>query len=854
MQENIFTLGAPRSGFTLLISIINELSLHSEQAKKSKHARISEIVIDIASIYLKNEFFAFFQKHIDMKNYMYNGEFDLLVGGPKWINPLNKNECIIRKYIGIKDNGDFTFLLYLPKSALNYDRVVHSHYYPKSWINNNDYNDYVKLASLRNPMGIINSAVFSINAITSEYITKYINDFNEDEFREIMALYKLTDLDLFDGLVRFLKDYLDEFIPIMDQFCVIKWEDIINNPIETIQFIAKKIDVEIDDQEAKRIWDKLDHKNLPKHHLFNFRKGHGIVGEWKQRLTNHHIKIFEKYNFNEYLKILGYEELQYFNEENYTDFQKEIDSHIKAGTICNRITDENLFKFCWNKSNISKTSHSFDRFERIGNSQIERSSLNDKELALKFATAVAPQIDFVNSMIKDFEATSDLSLNIEKYFHELTKNLPPKQLEIVQKKFDTLYQLVDEPIGNVELKLVETDEFEALLRNMEHFTIVGEHQDTESLQKKFPEKIDLTSENIVITDDDPTETLQKYIHKKNGIIIAKIGKKYFKKQPLFLISVPKAGTHLLFELAKAFGYRQGGSCPSNPRGGYWYYTEYSNSHTSAKHFFNETVYVSDFGNRDHPFVTSPALFIYRNPLDIVASEANYYHKTGKTSFSGYLSHLSYDERLKKLINDPWLLGSIRDRISDYVAWNYFQNVVSISFEELIGSKGDGDDQLQKKLIWSLQLKLQIPGKPETYANQVFNSDSDTFFKGQIGSYKELFKEEHYQLFEKLDDDFMQEFGYGIKSEKVFSSKIDYFRTKKLHYTEHIEFPPILKERDYYGFNIVKYSNQFYAIPTKLGAVDLMHDTLDNSILSSDDIHSLKNKILEEKITSSLKNT
>ena len=546
--------------------------------------------------------------------------------------------------------------------------------------------------------------------------------------------------------------------------------------------------------------------------------------------------------------MLGYDEIQYFDEENYTDFQKEIDAHIKAGTICNRITDDNLFKFCWNKSNISKTSHAFDRFERIGNSQVERSSLKDKSLAVEFAKTVAPKIDLVNEMIKDFENDFDFSLNKEKYFDRLAENLPQEQLETVQTKFDAIYNIQQrELMGNVELKLIQPDEFETFLDEVKHFNIIGDDEHAKILREKFAKKLDTASQNIVITDDDPTDTLQEYIEKRSGLVIAKVGKKYFKNQSLFLISVPKAGTHLLFELAKVFGYREGGSCPSNPRGGYWYYTEYSNSHTSAKHFFNETVYTSDFGNRDHPFVTNPAIFIYRNPLDIVASEANYYHKEGKTSFSGYLSHLSYDERLKKLIDDKWLLGSIRDRISKYVAWNYFENVISVSFEELIGHKGCGDDELQKKLIWSLQLKLQVPGNPAEFAQKVFNKNSATFFKGKMGSYKELFKEEHYRLFNKLDDDFMREFGYSVNSDTLFSSKIEYFRTKKLQYNDSIEFPPILKESGYYGFNIVKYSNIFYGIPIKLGPVDLASDALDSSVITSGDINSLKNKILEDKI-------
>src|SRR5438477_163119 len=77
------------------------------------------------------------------------------------------------------------------------------------------------------------------------------------------------------------------------------------------------------------------------------------------------------------------------------------------------------------------------------------------------------------------------------------------------------------------------------------------------------------------------------------------------------------------------------------------------------------------GNRDHAFPHHPSLFIYRNPLDIVASEANYYQEDGATVFAGYLDGLSYEERLLRLIDDPWLMGSIRDRVGKFAAWLEF---------------------------------------------------------------------------------------------------------------------------------------------------------------------------------------
>ncbi|MBV5334015.1 hypothetical protein JZU57_01995, partial [bacterium] len=136
--------------------------------------------------------------------------------------------------------------------------------------------------------------------------------------------------------------------------------------------------------------------------------------------------------------------------------------------------------------------------------------------------------------------------------------------------------------------------------------------------------------------------------------------------------------HLLFELARAMGFPDGGECPPVPGGrqwaGKWYYLEYSNSHTAATDFFVDTVRRRPFGNRDHPFTRNPTIFIYRNPMDIVASEADYYHGDGNTAFFQYMAHLNYDQRLLRLIDDPWLLGSIRDRIARFIAWTDFANV------------------------------------------------------------------------------------------------------------------------------------------------------------------------------------
>ena len=162
--------------------------------------------------------------------------------------------------------------------------------------------------------------------------------------------------------------------------------------------------------------------------------------------------------------------------------------------------------------------------------------------------------------------------------------------------------------------------------------------------------------------------MMEFLDMESGTLVAPITHSYYKNKSLFLISIPKSGTHLLLELVRSFGYHDGGEVFEQPTQGYWHYIEYSNSHTSANNFFVDSVRRGNFGLRNLSFMLIPALFIYRNPLDILVSEANYYHKEGKSAFYSYLENLSFDERLLRLIDDPWLLGSIRDRVLGFIPW------------------------------------------------------------------------------------------------------------------------------------------------------------------------------------------
>ena len=306
---------------------------------------------------------------------------------------------------------------------------------------------------------------------------------------------------------------------------------------------------------------------------------------------------------------------------------------------------------------------------------------------------------------------------------------------------------------------------------------------------------------------------------RKTVLVAPVTEWHFSKKPLFLVSIPKAGTHLLYELASALGYHEGVEPPEFPIRQTWYCLEYSNSHTVAADFFVDTVRRSPFGNRHHSFMQSPTLFIYRHPLDILVSEAHYYHREGKTAFAGWLSQCDFQERLTRLLEDNWLLGSLRSRIGGFLPWLDFPNVIPFSFEELVGAEGGGSDEEQCDLIWSIQLKLQVPGNPEEFASRVFNSNSPTFRSGKIGEYQQHLSSPCIANFAKNNLDILQQLGYPDDGTLGLPVKKDTHRRRLISYScTDYEGTPLTIESDFLGCNLVRFRGKIYAVPRALGSV------------------------------------
>ncbi|MAF94745.1 MAG: hypothetical protein CMM60_03185 [Rhodospirillaceae bacterium] len=372
-------VGSPRSGFALLCSVLSHL-----QVMRPRYLDRRQRLLRIAA----TGFGHYISKAIDDAFYeagvgeglIFNDNFRQLLGGPKWLHDNRADTACVRKYLGVRGLGDFTLIINHPRAILECDDIIHSHIQPVRWLEEPGYKEFTKLASVRNPIGIINSSILSINALTSEYIQRYLPPEEDNhQLREQLALYKFTDLDFFKGIASFYKRFFDEFLPVRDRYIVMRWENLIVDPVGTIVDLAKAIDLPVDEEHAAQIWHRLDHVNLTGAHQHNLRKGGGKVGDWKNWMVNEHLQIIEEFGFAPIIEELGYQGIPELDESSYTPFQQQVSGMLSEGKIFPKYKDRDLFEFAFNKSNLDSEKFTFKRYDEREHTKVERSSFKDED-------------------------------------------------------------------------------------------------------------------------------------------------------------------------------------------------------------------------------------------------------------------------------------------------------------------------------------------------------------------------------------------------------------------------------------------------------------------------------------------
>ena len=395
-------IGPARTGFALLLSVLAHLS--PLRARKSTLRKaLLELFATRLGDHISEQIVAVFGREGLAEDLVFNRNFRALLGGPRWA--VDGRRACYRKYIGARSRGDLMLIVAHPLALFDCDDIIHSHVDPAWWASQTIFPESALHASVRNPAGVVNSSCFSLNALASEHIQMFLPpDQDNDLIRQELALYKLSDLKFFEGIVRFYVKAFADFLLVRSDFAVMRWEDLILNPVNTIQAVAEAAGTPIGTSFAAQIWERLDHVNLTGHHQHNYRAGKGIVGDWRNWLTNHHLDILRRSGLEQVALTLGYEPFHPLGESAYTPFQSRLHRQIAHGEIHKADVDDDLFGYAFNKSNIDASQFNFRQHDWREHTRIERSNYTDLRLEQIISDAAEESTARMNKLFDEILA------------------------------------------------------------------------------------------------------------------------------------------------------------------------------------------------------------------------------------------------------------------------------------------------------------------------------------------------------------------------------------------------------------------------------------------------------------------
>ncbi len=249
---------------------------------------------------------------------------------------------------------------------------------------------------------------------------------------------------------------------------------------------------------------------------------------------------------------------------------------------------------------------------------------------------------------------------------------------------------------------------------------------------------------------------------------------YLKLPFILANSFPKSGTHLLVQILQAFPARRdwGNFLASTPS---FTFREIHESKMCRKisglapgeligaHLFysENTQKVLNEKNAVH-------FFIYRDPRDIVISEAYYlssmtrWHKLSKyyKQISSTEDQILFSIEGFKSDNAPFDYKNINLRYDRYKQWINVNNVFPVKFEDLRG--GDIEDNISDMVCFYAKrtnLDFDIKDCIKNALNNIDPQKSHTFRTGKPSAWKKVFTPAHKKVFKELAGDLLIELGY-----------------------------------------------------------------------------------------------
>lgn len=166
------------------------------------------------------------------------------------------------------------------------------------------------------------------------------------------------------------------------------------------------------------------------------------------------------------------------------------------------------------------------------------------------------------------------------------------------------------------------------------------------------------------------------------------------------------------------------------------------------------------------------IFNYRDPRDVILSMVNFLSDRTGRGFSNYHDFLvfskilkskdSLEEQLAYALSDPSFPGR-RDLSHLFWLLNH-PDICKTSFEELVGERGGGSLQAQASVLNRVFDFLGVTGvAPADVAGGLFNPGVFSFYRGQIGGWREAFTPELRRVANDRLGDLVGSYGYEYAS-------------------------------------------------------------------------------------------
>jgi len=224
-----------------------------------------------------------------------------------------------------------------------------------------------------------------------------------------------------------------------------------------------------------------------------------------------------------------------------------------------------------------------------------------------------------------------------------------------------------------------------------------------------------------------------------------------EKYYVLIISIPKSGSHCLGNLLSALENKH-----FETRG-------HERDHNNILPMITE---IKAWDKRNvisyvhMPYKTSEAdlfvahnikiFFIYRDPRDQLLSAINHFKdadrhiKTLNDKIYYYINTRSYNAFGKDI--QPGVYGLY----ASFMPWAFDERVCAVRYEDLVGEEGGGSEEQQTETIQRVAAhlgKTLTDEEVELVAKKIYGG-TRTFYKGQIGRWRELFAAGHKKAFKE----------------------------------------------------------------------------------------------------------